>query len=475
MAIERLADEDEIMLWADELWPQDIGALVILEGSRLFDAEGRFRIEDSRAAIASRLHLLPRFRQLLQVPPRQLGGPLWVDAPAFNLNQHVQVLGVPAPGGETELLRVAERFVRGALDRSRPLWEMWFLTGLAGGRVGWLVKVHHCIADGIAGVATFGTFLEAAPEAAAASPEPWTPTPAPTEAELVAEYRQGRRRSRQRTLSSFAHPVGSARRLAAAWPAMRELFAEPALPPTSLTRLVGADRRVALVQARLEMVKEIAHRGGGKVNDVLLAATAGGLRSLLQQRGESVEGNVMRVYVPVTLRPLTERARARGNQIAQMTVPLPIGGTDPIERLRQIAAETRKRKAKMRPSIGKVPHHGFVGRMFLKLIDRQRVNVTTADLPGPQLPLYFAGARLLEVYPLLPLIGKVSLGVGALSYAGHFNITVVADGDGYPDLEIFAAGLRAELAILAEAVEIKTRAEEEAAHPAVAANTAIRN
>jgi diacylglycerol O-acyltransferase len=203
------------------------------------------------------------------------------------------------------------------------------------------------------------------------------------------------------------------------------------------------------------VVKEIAHSCGAKVNDVLLAAIAGGLRSLPQHRGEPVDGTILRVYVPVTLRPLEQRADARGNQIAQMVVPLSIGVRDSVQRLWQIAMETARRKGRSRPSVGKMPHRGIAGRAFRKLIDRQRVNVTTADLPGPPMPLYLRGARLLEVFPLLPLIGKVSLGIGALSYAGQFNITTVADRDAYPDLEVFATGVREELAALASSPGIE--------------------
>ena len=449
MSIERLTAEDQLMLWPDEIWPQDIGALVILDGRGLVDADGRFRIEAVRAAVAARLHLLPRFRQLLHVPPPAQGAPLWVDAPAFDLAGHVEVLQVPAPGGEAELLHVAERLVGRRLDRSRPLWQMWFLTGLPEGRVGWLVKVHHCIADGIAGVATFGTFLDATSDAIATSPQPWMAAPVPTEAELLADNRRRRQGRRRRRLASLAHPVGNLRQLAAGWPALRELFAERALPPTSLTRTVGADRSLAIVRSRLEVVKGIAHASDAKVNDVLLAAIAGGLRDLLQRRGERVAGTVLRVYVPVTLRPLDQRAQARGNRIAEMMVPLPVGVTDPVQRLREIAAETARRKARPRPDLGKLPHRGIAGLVSLKLIDRQRVNVCTADLPGPQVPLYLAGARVLEVFPLLPLIARVSLGIGALSYAGQFDITVVADRATYPDLEVFATGIREELASLA--------------------------
>ena len=130
MPMERLTEEDQLMLWPDEIWPQDIGALAVLDGSSLLDADGRFRIEAVREAVAGRLHLVPRFRQLLYVPPRRLGGPLWVDAANFDLGDHIGELRLPAPGDEAQLLRATEQLRQGRLDRSRPLWEMWFLTGL---------------------------------------------------------------------------------------------------------------------------------------------------------------------------------------------------------------------------------------------------------------------------------------------------------------------------------------------------------
>jgi hypothetical protein len=131
-----------------------------------------------------------------------------------------------------------------------------------------------------------------------------------------------------------------------------------------------------------------------------------------------------------------------------MVVPLPVGVLDPVLRLRLIARETAQRKARSRPSLGIVPHRGIAGRAFLKLVDRQRVNLTSADVRGPEVPQYFAGARLVEVFPLAPLIGKVSLAVAAMSYAGQFNIMVIADRDAYPDVDIFVAGVQDELRAL---------------------------
>ena len=436
------------MLWPDEIWPQEIGALAVLDGRKVLDPDGRFQIEAVSKTVESRLHLVPRSRQLLYVPPRRLGAPLWVDAPAFDIDNHIQVLPLPAPGDEKQLLLATENLRRRRLDRSRPLWEIWVLSGMPDGRVGMYIRTHHAIADGIAGVATLGAFLDVTPDAVPTPRESWTPTASPRDVELLGDYRWLRSIKRRQRLSAVLHPVGAVRKSLAMVPAVLELFAEPTLPPTSLDLVVGPGRAFALIRSRLELVKEIARTYEAKVNDVLLTVIAGGLRTLLQSRGEAVEGVVMRIYVPVSLRH-GQYSEARGNQVAQMAVPLPIGVADPVARLHQISSETARRKARTRPSVGSLPTRGIVGRAALRLIERQRVNVESADLPGPPMPLYFAGMPVLEVFPLLPLIGKVSLGVGALSYAGQFNLAAVADRDGYPDIDVFARGVRNELDALA--------------------------
>jgi hypothetical protein len=195
------------------------------------------------------------------------------------------------------------------------------------------------------------------------------------------------------------------------------------------------------------------------VNDVLLTVIAGGLHGLLQSRGEPVDDLELPIYVPVSLR--RQRAgQEGGNLITQMVVPLPLSESDPARRLRRIAAATAERKAMARPSLGTMFRNRIVGGVMLKLVARQRVNVVSADLPGPVRPLYFAGARLLEVFPLLNLIGTVSLGVGALSYAGQFNIMVVADADSYPDLDVFAAAVQDQLRMLTGWVPLSASAVE---------------
>ena len=162
----------------------------------------------------------------------------------------------------------------------------------------------------------------------------------------------------------------------------------------------------------------------------------------------------MPIYVPITLRPAPLRDQARGNLTALMVVPLPVGVPDPGRRLQQIAAETARRKAESRPSVGAVLHGPMPRRVVLAVVSRQRVNLVSADVPGPRQPLYLAGARLLEVFPVLSLMARTSLGVGALSYAGQFNIMAIADQDACPDLDVFAASAQDELRALAAATRV---------------------
>jgi len=451
MPIDRLSAEDRMMLKGDEVWPQDVGALAILDGRNLLDRSGRFRIEAARAAIEARLHLVPRFRQLIHRPRRGLGVPVWVDAPGFDLREHVRVLPLTAPAGEAELLLATERLRRRRLDPSRPLWEMWFMPGLPNGRIGLYMRLHHAVADGMAAMTTIGAFLDGSPDATIVPTKPWTPAPFPPAHVFFADSVLRHFKTILAAFGTLARPGRALRRVLAVLPATRELFADKPAPETSLDRVVGPGRNLALVQSSLGLVEEISHSHGATVNDVLLSTIAGGLRGLLQGRRERVEDLTVRIYVPVSLRR-GQRGALEGNLISQMVVSLPVGESDPSRRLRQIAAETAHRKARSRTSLVTMFRGPVVSWLMLKAVIRQRVNVVSADLPGPERPLYFAGARVLDVFPLLNLIGNVALGVGALSYAGTFDIGVVADRGAYSDLDVFAAGVRDELDALAVSV-----------------------
>jgi WS/DGAT/MGAT family acyltransferase len=213
---------------------------------------------------------------------------------------------------------------------------------------------------------------------------------------------------------------------------------------------------LAIVRSNLDLAKEIAHAHHAMVNDVLLAAVAGGYRALLERRGERVSGLVLRAFVPISLHQ-EQPGQARGNVDAGMVVPLPIGEADEVRRLERIAADTAERKKKRRPPAGSIFRSVFLQRAFLRLMPRQRfMNAYVANVPGPPVPLYFAGSPVLELFPLVPITANVSIGVGALSYAGQFNITVVADRELCPDLEVFVDGAKRSLDALHQLVLVRT-------------------
>ncbi|GAA4672842.1 wax ester/triacylglycerol synthase family O-acyltransferase [Pseudonocardia yuanmonensis] len=446
MAMDRLTAQDLMSLWPDDLgWPMDIGALAVLDGARLLDADGHFRLEMAREAIAQHLPRAPRLRQVLYVPRPGLGGPLWVDAPSFELDEHVHVAALPAPAGEAQLLAAVEQLCSRRLDRSRPLWQIWFLPGLPQRRVGMYIKLHHTVADGRAGVATLGALLDLEPDAPLPPAPTWTPAPLPSNRELLQDSLERRLRAARSALRTLARPRATAARVRRAWqPAMVGILDQRA-PRTSLNRRIGAHRRLAVVRTRLDLAKQIAHAHGGKVNDALLSAVAGGLRELLLSRGEPVEGVVLKAFVPVSLHH-EDVGRERGNQDAMLIAPLPIGEPDAGRRLRLIARETAELKGITHsPGVNALPI-GWLQRTAWRLAPHQRyMNVSITNVPGPPKPLFMAGAPLLEVVPIVPISANLTLGVGALSYAGLFTVIAVADRDACPDVEVFAHGVRASL------------------------------
>ncbi|GAA4286387.1 wax ester/triacylglycerol synthase domain-containing protein [Georgenia daeguensis] len=450
MSVRRLSPEDELMLRLDDLWPQDIGAIGILDGTALLDPDDALRIDALREAIGARLERAPRFRQLICSPGRFRGGPVWVDAPAVDLRHHVRVHALPKGSDEGQLLGAVETLRSRRLDPSRPQWEMWFLPGLAENRVGLFIRWQHAIADGRAAVSLLAAFLDPGPDAARPAAAAWTPAPWPTSAALVLDLLGHRARGLSTMAGHLLRPRATLTTIRDAVPMLRETLAQEPGPETSLNRLVGPGRRFAVLRATLPEVEQLAAAHGATVNDVLLAMTAGGLRALLSARGEPVEGVRIPVYVPVSLRPRAG-GTSEGNLISQMVVPLPLGAGDPSGRLRRIAGSTVRRKTVTRPSLGTVFRSRTIGRVMLRAVNRQRVNVETGKVRGPAAPVYLAGAHLLEIFPVLNLVGRVGLGVGALSYDGALEICVTADRDGCPDLDVFVDGARRELALLAAA------------------------
>ncbi|HEX6360344.1 wax ester/triacylglycerol synthase domain-containing protein [Actinophytocola sp.] len=427
-SVDRLTASDMSMLWPDDFgWPQDIGAVGVLDGAGLVDPDGRFRLELVRAAVEERLGR--RFRQVVRVPRPGLGRPLWVDADRVDLEHHVRVIDA---GGD--LMRTVEILRRRPLDRARPLWEVWFLTGLPDGRVGCYVRAHHAIADGVAGVATLVELFGG--ERVAAGPA----CPEPPARVLLFDNLRRRWQALARTASHLARPRATLRAVRQTWPAVRDIGA--GRTRMSFNRPLGPHRTLTVVCTSLVHVKEIAHAHDATVGDVVLAAIGGGLRDLLLARGEPVENLAPRAFVPVALR----RERPGGNRTGAMFVPLPIGVADPARRLRLIAEETAVRRRMSHPAADALMPSAVLQRGFLRRMAHQSwANTYLANVPGPREPLRIAGAPVLALFPLVPLVGNVTLGVGALSYIDQFNLTVVADPDACPDVEVFVHGLRTTL------------------------------
>jgi diacylglycerol O-acyltransferase len=450
--LERLSAADHYSLLGDDFgWPWDIGVIAVADGARLLDGNGRLAIDAVRRQVEPRLHLVPRFRQVLYRPSWGLGWPVWVDAQCFDVADHVRVFALPSPAGEAELLAACEQLRRQRLDPARPLWQLWLLPGLPEQRVGLFVRMHHAIADGVAGIAAIGALLDLAADVPPPAAPPWAAAPMPPTAELFRDNLRRRRQGLDRTLSHLAHPAATARQLRADWPAWREVFAEERAPRTSLNRPVGAHRRLAIIRSHLDRTKQIAHTHNAKVNDVVLTAVAEGLRELLRSRGESVEGMILRAMVPVSLHQ-EQPGQARGNLDGMIVVPLPAGEPDPVRLLRLVAAETAHRKNKAHPQGLSTGIFQFTAarRAVMWLSSRQRrFSLLVTNVPGPPVPLYLAGAPLLEAFPVVPLIGNETLNVGVLSYTGQLNLTAVADGDACPDVEVFAQGVRSALDNLA--------------------------
>lgn len=443
--VDRLTAQDVSMLWPDELgWPQDIGVLGIVDGRALVDHSGRFDVDRVRRAVRSRLPLVPRFGQVVHTPRTGLGRPVWVDVASVDLAHHVRVDDVP--GGDDGLLDAVERLRRHPLDRSRPLWEICCLTGLREGRIGFYLRAHHVITDGLGGVAKLAALLGPAADIAAPAVRP-----APSARDLLADNVRARGAGLTHIGAAALHPARAARRLREAWPALRDTLTARA-PRIELNRPLGTHRTLRTASAGLAEVTAAAHAHHATVNDVLLAAIAGGLRDLLLARGDPVDDLPPRAYVPVALHR-EETGPERGNADGLMIVPLPTATTDVAERLRRIAPDTARRRRIAHPSTGFVLRSGAIQRALLPLMADQRwANTYVANVPGPTRPLSFAGAPVSELYPIAPLLGNVTLGVAALSYAGRFTITVIADPDAVPDVDTFTTGLRRDLDALCREV-----------------------
>ena len=416
-----------------------------------------------RDHIASRLHLVPRFRQRLRSVPLAQGRPVWVDDPHLNLSYHVRHTSLPPPGSEQQLRVLAARIFSQQLDRSKPLWEMWLIEGLSDGRFAVVGKSHHALVDGVAGMDITTVLFDVEPEPKeGATGEPWVPEPEPSDAQLVAEALLERATSPGEIVRGLTAVVRGPRRVLEeaaenALAAGRFARLGMAAPRTPLNVEIGPHRRFAWVRASLIDLKRIKNALGGTVNDVVLAAVTGALRRYLLDRGHPVDGLELRAMVPVSVRAEGEHGQA-GNRVAAMMVPLPVSSPDPAERMQLISGRIGDLKASRQALGAEVLTEltnfapPTIAAQAARLQSRQRFfNLTVTNVPGPQFPLYLLGRRMERIFPMVPLAKNQALCVGVFSYDGQVNFGLIGDYDSLSDLDDVASDLAASLSELLEA------------------------
>jgi diacylglycerol O-acyltransferase len=438
----RLSTFDRMYL-SDErpAWPCHFGGLAVVEGGVLLDSSGRLRLDDIRDRLNRRLARVPALKRRLYYPGPLRGGPIWVDDARFAIDQHVRETAIHSPGGEAELLEAAARLYGGLLDRARPLWELWFMTGLSDGRVGVLLKLHHAVADGNAAVGVLGSLFDSEPDAADGGADPWTPKPIPGGWSLLADNLSGVIRTVIRRAGLLAHPmriVGAARVFAMV---TRRMVGQKGAPRTSLNQIVRAGRRVGFLGLDLAAMKEAAHAHEGTVNDVVLDLWSGGLRQLLASRGELVAGLEL-----VTAQAVSTRSASDGavdNQAGTVVMRLPTWEADVHGRLDLIVRTTRKAKASQRSAAIAGVLAGLSATPIARYFNlhQRAVNVIVTNVVGPPAPMYIMGAPILEILPIIQLVGNVGLTLCAFSYAGRVFLVVTADATGFPDLDVLMAGM----------------------------------
>ncbi len=433
-------------------YPMHVGAVSVLEGAPFFHADGRFRIDEVRDLVVSRLPLMPRFRRRLMHVPYEQGRPIWVDDDRFDITYHVRHTALPRPGSWEQLVSLTTRVQEGLLDRERPLWEIWLVEGLEGGNVAMLQKTHHALIDGVSGVDVATLLLDMQPNFTAPIVPEWVPEAAPSASQLLLDTMRERItepaeivRSIRSMLRGPRRAVERARVFAQSMSTM--VTRDAIAPRTSLNAHTGRHRRLSVVRIPLADVKEIRSGLGGTVNDVVLAGVAGGLRRLLLHRADETEDLQLRVLCPVSVRSEDQRG-SLGNKVSAMFVNLPVDNRPAVERLRAISEQTADLKERHQ-AVGAEMLLGmteFIAPTLMSLaarvVHRQPFfNLIVTNVPGPQQPLYMMGARLIEAFPIVPLTRNLSVVVGILSYDGTLHFGLWGDRDACADIEVLANGI----------------------------------
>jgi WS/DGAT/MGAT family acyltransferase len=413
--------------------------------------------------VAGKLGLVPRYRQKVRFIPLGLGRPVWVDDPHFNLSYHLRHSALPPPGSDEQLRRTAARIFAQRLDRTKPLWEIWMLEGLAESRWALLSKVHHCMVDGVSATDLMAVMFGG--DDAQAEADPWLPAPEPSGPELVLRtitHRTLNPSEQLRTLRAAARAPRAS--LTQARDLLRGMTSAARIVRpvggSSLTGPVGPHRTWSWGHVRLSDVKSVRTALGGTVNDVVLTIVSGGLRDLLEARGERLANRTIRTLVPVSVRRPGERGDYN-NRVSAMFAELPVGVADPAARLEAVRAQMDGLKQSKQAVAGDVltSLSGFAPPMLLALGARLAARSSSfglqtgiTNVPGPQQPLYTLGRRLLESFPYVPVIGQARISIAIFSYDGGLYIGVTGDYDSSSDIDVLTTGAERSMAELLELV-----------------------
>ncbi len=440
-----------------------VALTAVFEPGSLSVEDGGIDFASIRSHIASRLHLIPRYRQRLHYTPI-LGQPYWADDAEFDLEYHVRHSHLPTPGTEVQLKTLVARLLERPLDRARPLWEATFIEGLPGGRFAMVIKVHHCLVDGIAGMDILAALFDPAPVTRIEPPRPWAPVPPPSPATTVADElrrRGGGALALVQRLPGMVTGGGAdiGTRLAHLFGLLRTGLGRVGDSP--FNRPIGPHRRVEWVRFDLAQVKAIRRKLGGTVNDVVLGIVSGGLR---RAYGRAEGDGPFRALVPVSTRAGAERGET-GNRVSAWIADLPLDERDVLARHRRICATTdalRRNQEEQNTSVlvetaEWTPPIAIA--MSVKLIRQVRLfNLIVTNVPGPAFPLYLLDAPMVAGHPHVPLFDGQGLGIALLSYAGQLSLGLVADWDVVHDLAQVGDAMEEAFVELREAAGIEVEA-----------------
>lgn len=424
--------------------------------------------QEFRDHIASRLHLVPRFRQKLRFVPLAQSRPVWVDDPHLNLDYHVRQTALPAPGSDEQLRNLAARIFSQQLDRSKPLWELWLVEGLNDDRFAIVGKSHHALVDGVSGVDITTVLFDLDPEPAG-RPEkapPWLARPEPTDFRLLSEALKERATSPKEIYRGVRAALRGPRQVLRGLGATSKMVSAGMSAPNTVFNVeIGPHRRFQMTQTDLADLKRVKDAHGGTVNDVILSIVAGGIGRYLRARGHDTDESELRVMVPVSVRAADEHG-ALGNRITAMMAPLPVWCEDPVERLHVVTEEMGDLKSSGQAVGAEILTKltdfapGTIVSQAARLQPAQRFfNLVVTNVPGPQFPLYVLGRKMESIFPMVPLARRQALCVGIMSYNGQVNFGLVGDYDAMADLDSFALDLEAATQEVLDTVPSKKKAK----------------